>query len=92
MINGFQRAPQTMRALLKQRLKELPRARGGAPRKVKIEEELAVCAEVSALRAHCDTREAIRRVAAQRNVSERTIYRIWGKYNPKKKRNTRVNR
>lgn len=86
MFDALKNAPGKMRALLKQRIKELPHAPGGAPKKIKIEEERTVCAEVEALRPEYDTRGAIRIVAAKRRVSERTIYRIWGKYHPKKTR------
>jgi hypothetical protein len=65
-------------------MKEMPHAPGGPPRKIKLDEEKIVCSEIIALRAEVDTREAIRRVAAKRGVSERTIYRIWGKRYPKK--------
>lgn len=85
MFDALKNAPGKMRALLKQRIKELPRERGGAPRKIRVEQELTVCAEVEALRSEYDTRGAIGIVAAKRRVSERTIYRIWGKYHPKKK-------
>lgn len=86
MMAGLKSTPHKFRALLKQRIKELPHEPGGAPRKVKLEEELTVCAEIERLRAECDTREAIRRVARKRGASERTIYRVWGKYNPKKRK------
>jgi hypothetical protein len=86
MFEALKNAPGKMRALLKERIKELPHAPGGAPKKVRIEEERTVCAEVQALRSEHDTRGAIRIVAAKRHVSERTIYRIWGKYHPKKTR------
>ena len=74
-----------MRKLLMETAKELPHPPGGPPKKIKPEEERTVCAEIIALRDECDTREAIRRIAAKRHVSDRTIYRIWGKYHPKKK-------
>ncbi len=86
IIRGFASAPHKMRSLIKQKMKEMPHAPGGAPRKIKAEEEKTVLSEVIALRAEVDTREAIRRVAAKHGVSERTIYRIWGKRYPKKKR------
>jgi hypothetical protein len=85
-IAAFKSTPHKFRALLKQRLKELPHAPGGPPRKVKPEEEKAICMEIQALRGQYDTREAIRHVARKLAVSERTIYRIWGKYYPKKKK------
>ena len=85
MIRAVKNAPYKMRSLLKQKMKEMPHAPGGPPRKIKSEEEKTVCSEIIALRAELDTREAIRRVAAKRRVSERTIYRIWGKHYPKKK-------
>jgi hypothetical protein len=86
IIRAFKSAPHKMKALIKQKMKEMPHAPGGPPRKIKPEEEKTVCSEVLALRAEVDTREAIRRVAAKRGVSDRTIYRIWGKRYPKKKR------
>jgi hypothetical protein len=86
IIQAFKNAPHNMRSLLVQRVKELPHPPGGPPRKVKPEEERTLCAEIIALRPECDTREAIRRVAAKRQISERTVYRIWGKHYPKKKR------
>jgi hypothetical protein len=85
MIRAFKSAPHKMRSLIKQKMKEMPHAPGGPPRKIKLEEEKTVCSEIIALRAEVDTREAIKRVAAKRGVSERTIYRIWGKRYPKKK-------
>jgi hypothetical protein len=85
-LTALKSAPHKMRALFKQRLKELPHGAGGPPRKVKVEEERVVCAEILALRSEYDTRDAIRQVARKWGVSERTIYRIWGKYHPKKKR------
>jgi hypothetical protein len=85
IIHAFRNAPHNMRSLLVQRVKELPHPPGGPPRKVKPEEERTLCADIVALRAECDTREAIRRVAAKRQISERTAYRIWGKHHPKKK-------
>jgi hypothetical protein len=86
MIDAFRGAPYKMRSVLKQTIKELPYAPGGPPRKVKPQEERIVCAEIMSLRAEYDTREAIRRVAQKWGASERTIYRIWGKYYPKKKK------
>jgi len=86
IIEGFKNAPRKMRNLLKQAVKNLPRDPGGPPRKIKPEMERTVCAEITGIRPECDTREAIRRVAAKHRVSERTIYRVWGKYNPKKKK------
>ncbi len=86
MIRAFKNAPHKMRTLIKQSMKEMPHAPGGPPRKIKPEEELTVCSEIIAFRAESDTREAIRRVAAKRGVSERTVYRIWGKRYPKKKK------
>jgi hypothetical protein len=90
MFDALRRSPEKMRALLKQRIKELPHPRGGAPRKVELQDERLVCAEVEALRAEYDTRGAIKRVAARRGVSERTIYRVWGKYHPKKNRTAKT--
>jgi len=90
IIEGLRSAPYKMRSLLKQKVKELPHVPGGAPRKVKLEEELTVCAEIQALRVEYDTREAIRIVARKREASERTIYRIWGKYHPKKKKTSQA--
>jgi hypothetical protein len=86
MFDALKRSPEKMRALLKQRIKELPHPRGGAPRKVAPRDERMVCAEIEALRPEYDTRGAIQQVASKRGVSERTIYRVWGKYHPKKKR------
>jgi hypothetical protein len=86
MIRAFKSTPHKMRTFLKQTIKNLPHAPGGPPRKIKPEEELFICTEIMGLRAECDTREAIRRVAAKRRVSERTIYRVWGKHYPKKKK------
>jgi hypothetical protein len=86
MIRAFKNTPQKMRTLLKQTIKKLPHAPGGPPRKIKPEEELIIYTEIMGLRADCDTREAIRRIAAKRHASERTVYRIWGKYHPKKKK------
>jgi hypothetical protein len=85
IIDVFRRAPQKMRKVLMQTAKQLPHALGGPPRKIQPQEERTVCTEILALRDEYDTREAIRRVAAKRHVSDRTIYRIWGKYHPKKK-------
>jgi hypothetical protein len=86
MISALKGAPHKIRKMLTQAVKELPHAPGGPPKKIKPEEELTVCAEIASLRAEHDTREAIRRVAAKRHVSDRTIYRIWGKYHPKKRK------
>jgi hypothetical protein len=86
VIAAFKSAPQRFRTLIKARIKELPHGAGGAPRKVKLEEERTVCAEIQALKANLDTRDAIRQVARKRRVSERTIYRVWAKYYPKKKK------
>jgi hypothetical protein len=88
MIRAFKITPHKMRTLLKQTMRKLPHPPGGPPRKIRPEEELTICAEIMGLRAECDTREAIRRVAAKRHISERTVYRVWGKYHPKKKRTT----
>jgi len=85
MFEALKTAPGKMRNLLKTRIKELPHEPGGAPRKIPVDHERAVCAEVEGLRSQHDTRGAIRKVALKRGVSERTIYRIWGKYHPKKK-------
>jgi len=85
-LKTLKSSPHKIRSLLRQRIKELPHAPGGPPRKVGLDEEKTVCMEIRALRDRYDTREAIRQVARKRNVSERTIYRIWGKYYPKKKR------
>lgn len=85
MIRAFKNTPHELRSLIKRKMKEMPHAPGGAPWKIKPAEEKTVCSEIIALRAELDTRGAIRRVAAKRGVSERTIYRIWGKYHPKKK-------
>jgi hypothetical protein len=92
IIGSFRAAPHKMRNLLKQRVKEIPHAPGGPRRKIKPEEERKVCAEIIQLRAECDTREAIRRVAQRYRVSDRTVYRIWGKYHPKKKTSRRSKR
>jgi hypothetical protein len=86
MINAFGSAPQNLRSWMKHKVKELPHSPGGPPRKVKLAEELAVCAEIQANIVEYGTREAIRQVARRRKASERTIYRIWGKYHPKKKK------
>ena len=85
MFAALKNAPHKMRSLLKRKLKELPPPPGGAPRKVKPQDEAIVCTEILTLKAVHDTREAIRRVAKKRGVSERTVYRIWGKQYPKKK-------
>jgi hypothetical protein len=92
MIRAFKSAPHKMRTLIKQKMKEMPHPPGGPPRKIKLEEERTVCAQITALRAECDTREAIRRVAAKRGVSERTVYRVWSKYNPKKKKSLSISK
>jgi hypothetical protein len=84
MIRALKSTLHKMRTLLKQTVKNLPHAPGGPPRKIKQKEELIICAEIMGLRSECDTREAIRRVAAKRHASERTIYRIWGRHHPKK--------
>lgn len=86
MINALKGTPHKLRELLEETAKELPHAPGGARKKIKPEEETTVCAEIIALRAEYDTRDAIRRVASKRGVSERTVYRVWGKYHPKKRR------
>jgi hypothetical protein len=88
LIRAFKSTPQKMRTLLKQTIKKLPHAPGGPPRKFAPEEELSICAAIMGLRAEYDTREAIRIVAAKRQVSERTIYRLWGKHHPKKRKST----
>lgn len=85
-LTALRSAPHRIRSLIKQKLKELPHAPGGSPRKIKPEEEKTVCAEIQAIRVDSDTREAIRQVARKRKVSERTVYRIWGKYYPKKRK------
>lgn len=86
MINALKSTPHKLRKLFMETAKELPHAPGGPRRKIKPEEETTVCAEILVLRAQYDTREAIRHVASKHGVSERTIYRIWGKYHPKKKK------
>lgn len=91
IIAALKNDPQKFRALMKQTIKELPHGRGGTPRKVKPEEEKTVCLEIQALRREYDNREAIRLVARKRGASERTIYRIWGKYHPKKKKSLQPN-
>jgi hypothetical protein len=58
--------------------------RVGLQGRFKQEEEPIICVEIMGIRTECDTREAIRRVAAKRHASERTIYGIWGKHHPKK--------
>jgi hypothetical protein len=85
-LEVLKRAPQKMRKIFMQTAKQLPHALGGPPRKIQPEKERTVCTEILALRDEYDTREAIRRVAAKWDVSDRTIYRIWGKFHPKKKR------
>jgi len=85
MIRAIKSTPHKMRALIKHKMKQMPHAPGGPPRKIKPEEEKTVCSEIISLRAALDTREAIKRVAAKLSVSERTVYRIWGKHYPKKK-------
>jgi hypothetical protein len=85
-LTALRSAPHKIRSLMKQKLKEMPPPHGGAPRKIEPEEEKTVCAEIQAPRVDSDTREAIRQIARKRRVSERTIYRIWGKYYPKKKK------
>jgi hypothetical protein len=70
IIKAFKGSPQKMRKILMQTAKELPHALGGPPRKIQPEEERTVCAEILALRDEYDTREAVRRVAAKRNVSD----------------------
>jgi len=85
LIRAFKNTPHKLRSLMKQKMKEMPHAPGGPPRKIKPEQEKTVCSEILELRAELDTREAIKRVAAKRGASERTIYRIWGKHYPKKK-------
>lgn len=84
-LEALKGAPQKMRKVLMQTAKQLPHALGGPARKIRPEEERTVCAEILAIRNDYDTREAIRHVAAKWHVSARTIYRIWGKYHPKKK-------
>jgi hypothetical protein len=86
MFSVLKGAPHKIRKMLMQGAKEMPHAPGGPPRKIRLEEEITVCAEITSLKAEHDTREAIRRVAAKRHVSVRTIYRIWGKYHPKKRK------
>lgn len=86
MINALKGTPYKVRKLLEVVAKDLPHAPGGPRKKIKPEEETSVCAEIIALRPDCDTREAIKRIASKRGVSERTVYRIWGKYYPKKKK------
>jgi DNA-binding NarL/FixJ family response regulator len=84
MLKALKSAPHKMRSLLKQRVKELPHAPGGPPRKLTTEEEKTACAEVAALRSEYENREAIKRVALKRGISERTMYRIWRRHHPKK--------
>ena len=91
-LKTLKSSPHKIRSLLRQRIKELPHAPGGPPRKVGLDEEKTVCMEIRALRDRYDTREAIRQVARKRNASERTIYRIWGKYYPKKKKKDETSR
>jgi hypothetical protein len=86
MINALKEGPHQARTLFMKVAKDLPHAPGGPLKKIKSKEEATVCAEIIALRAEMDTREAIRRVASKHGVSERTIYRIWGKYFPKKRK------
>lgn len=86
MINALKGAPHQARKLFMKVAKDLPHAPGGPLKKIKSEEEVTVCAEIIALRPEMDTREAIRLVASKRRVSERTIYRIWGRYYPKKRK------
>lgn len=86
MLNALKGTPHKVRKLLMKVAKDLPHAPGGPRKKIKPEEERTVCAEIIALRAEYDTREAIRRVASKREASERTVYRVWGKYYPKKKK------
>src|ERR1700726_1158354 len=85
IIRAFRSAPQNMRALLVQTVKDLPPSARRPSEKVQPEEERASCAGIIALRAECDTREAIRRVAGKYQISERAAYRIWGKCYPKKR-------
>ena len=86
MIEQLGKAPRKMRSIMKQTLKTLPRDLGGSTRKVSVEDERVVCAEIMAFRSEYDNRQAIRVVARKRQASERTIYRIWGKYHPKKRK------
>jgi len=90
MIESFKKFPYKMRSLLKQTVKELPRAPGGPKRRLTQEEEIVACAEIEALRGEYGNREAIRQIALKREVSARTMYRIWGRHRPKKKEQLRT--
>jgi hypothetical protein len=85
MLETLKSAPHKVRSILKQGIKELPRAPGGPPRKLTPDQEKMACAEVAALRADIGSREAIQRVARKRVISERTMYRIWRKHHRKRK-------
>ena len=86
IVQAMKNAPYSMRTLLKETVSKLPHPPGGPKRKIKPEQERTVCAEIMQLRAECDNREAVRRVALKYRASERTVYRTWGKYYPKKKK------
>jgi len=76
LIEALKTAPYQIRSLLIQRAKALHHAPGGPPKKLSPAEEGLICAEVAALRGELGNREAVRRIAREKHVSERTIYRI----------------
>jgi len=47
MMRALKNAPHKMRSLMKQKMKQMPHAPGGPPRKIKPEEEKTVCSKLS---------------------------------------------
>ena len=86
MLEALENSPSQVRRLLMQKVKELPHAPGGPRRKLTTTgKEIAACAEVISLHADLSHREALHRVALRHGMSDRTMYRVWRKHNPKRK-------
>jgi hypothetical protein len=87
MIAAFKKAPQTMRPFLKKAIKDLPRSRSGPDRKLTPDEEITACMQIASLRGgEYSNRQIIQQIAHKNSVSERTMYRIWAKCNPNRKK------
>jgi len=86
-MEALEKSPSQIRRFLLTKGKELPHDVGGPPKKLPtVSQEKVACAEVFALHGDLTHREAIHLVALRHKMSDRTMYRIWLKHNPKRKK------
>jgi hypothetical protein len=76
-LTAFKTMPQHLRAIYKEAKKGLPRARSGPHKKLGPERKATACGKVTSLLGQYSSREAIKIVARENKISERTMYRIW---------------